>query len=124
VNEDVLIPFIVFASVVAIVVSANYFGHLKRKATQETIRHIVEKTGQATPELIASVTEPQGNRGDGDLRWGLILIAVAAGFVALGFALSSFEDESFYPLIGVASFPAFVGVALLIMAALKPKDRK
>ena len=58
-----------------------------------------------------------------DLRVGIIWTGVAAGLAGLGIALSFDEPDATYPLLGLACFPGFIGLAFILMAYLG-RDRK
>jgi hypothetical protein len=55
-----------------------------------------------------------------DLRRGLIWIATALGFVALSFTIPDAEARPI--MLGVAAFPAAVGLAYTILWKLTPDD--
>ena len=51
-----------------------------------------------------------------DLRTGIIWLGVAVGLAAFGFAISFEEPDALYPLIGMAAFPGFIGVAFIVIS--------
>lgn len=112
---------LIFGSVPAIIVAAIYFKSKERQKTQDMIRLAIEK-GQPLPtDLVEAITrdvKPRPSR-QRDLRVGIMWIAVAAGMVAFAYALGYGPGpDAFWPLIGLAAFPGFIGVALLVMALL------
>ena len=124
----VLIPFGFMAMVAAIVIVPRYFRSMERQKMAETLRAAIEK-GQPMPtEVIEAMSSnvrspvppPSPSR---DLRTGLIWMGVAVGLAAMGFALSFEEPDALYPLIGIAAFPGFIGLAFIIMWAIA-RDRK
>ncbi len=118
--EDILIPLIVFSSMSLIIISAFYFNFRKRRMVYDTIKVAIEKTGAADASLIeAIVSDRVGPYAD--LRKGIILIAVAAAFVVLGFAVG--ETEATGPLAGVAAFPGLVGIAFIMFHFFAPRQR-
>jgi hypothetical protein len=58
-----------------------------------------------------------------DLRFGIIWIGVAAGLAGLGLSLSFESPDATYPLLGIACFPGFIGLAFVLMAYLN-RERK
>ena len=46
------------------------------------------------------------------------LVVGAPGLAALGFAVSFEEPDALYPMLGVAAFPGFIGLALIILAVV------
>jgi hypothetical protein len=53
-----------------------------------------------------------------DLRTGLIWLGVAVGLACMGLAFSFEDPDSLFPLLGCAAFPAFIGVAFIVMWAV------
>jgi len=111
-GEDVLVPIAVFGSMVLVFWIIFSMGAKKRAAELETVRSIVDKTGEVTPELIQAIGRPRRVK-NADLRKGLILIAVAAAFAALGQLIPA-GDEASGPMLGVALFPGLVGLVYVL----------
>lgn len=110
-----LIPLVIFSMVLIIVVAGQYFKNQDQKLWHETARIALEK-GQPIPGAPANIrealdkkTEPRA-AGRGDVKAGLILIAIAAGLYLGG-------GEMNVPTAGVY-IPGFIGVALLCNALI------
>ena len=58
-----------------------------------------------------------------DLRIGIIWLGVGIGVAALGLALNFTAPDATYPLLGVAAFPGFIGLAFILISFLG-RDRK
>ncbi|HAQ34678.1 MAG TPA: hypothetical protein DCQ53_04895, partial [Alphaproteobacteria bacterium] len=115
---------VLFMMPVFIVGIVMYFGSRNRAAVLETVRAAAQNGQQLTPETIRALGMPRRNKG-GDIRWGIILIAVAVAFAILGWSITGVSDtpEVFQIMLGVASFPGLVGLALIGMGVLmKPRD--
>jgi len=112
-----------WGAIVAIVVVPRYFKSQERQALQATLRSAIEKGQPLPPEVIDTMSRdvrpaPSATR---DLRVGIVWIGVAAGFIGLAYALGYSDNDAadaFYPLLGVAAFPGFIGAAFLIMALI------
>ena len=111
-----------FITIIALVLVPRWLRSREREALQATLRAAIERGQPLPPEVIEAVTSdrtrpPSPAR---DVRTGVIWLGVGAGLVGLAYALGSDPDsaDAFWPLIGVACFPAFVGIAFLINAAL------
>jgi len=111
-DEAIWVPTVVFGSMVLIFWSVFHFGAKRRAAELETVRSVVEKTGEASPELIQAIGKPRRVK-NADLRKGLILIAVAAAFAGLGQLIPA-GDEASGPMLGVALFPGLVGLVYVL----------
>lgn len=124
----VLIVFIIFTSLAAIIIAPMYFRSLERQRMQETIRAAIEK-GQPLPENITQVVAqnarmPLPPAPSRDLRTGLIWLGVAVGLASMGVAIGYSEDsDALLPLLGISAFPAFIGVAFIVMWAIA-RDKK
>ncbi|WP_374535104.1 DUF6249 domain-containing protein [Phenylobacterium sp.] len=116
--EGILIPLGFFAMITAIVIVPRYLKSLERQRLQDTLRASIEKGAELPPEVVQALTSdakppPSPYR---DLRAGIIWLGVAVGFAALGFAVSFEEPDALYPLLGVAAFPGFIGLALVALS--------
>lgn len=118
-GEDVLIPFTLFAALALIIISAFYFSYKKRTVTYDAIKTAIDKTGSVDPVLVDAII--RDNVGPyADLRKGVILMALAAGFVILGFLVD--DAEAIGPMIGLASFPGLVGLAYVFFHFFAPRE--
>ncbi len=104
------IPIVMFAAIGIVVGLFIYFRYRARREVQLTVRSVIESGQAMTPELLESLGEPP-RPANSDLRRGVILMAVGAGFAAFGAVLG--EEEAMLPLIAVGSFPFVVGLAYL-----------
>jgi len=110
--EDVLalsIPIVFVLAVAGVFALRLRYRHLDRVAAQATIRDAIERGQALSPDLVALLTET--NSGHGDLRRGVISIAIALAIVAFAFAVD--EPDALRPLTGIAAFPMIVGLAYL-----------
>lgn len=124
---EILIPLGFFAMVVAIVVLPGYIRARSRSQMLDTLRVAYEKGQPVPPELIDSInTDPSPSpagrtpreRAEADLKRGVILVAVALAFVVFGWAVSFEESDAYYPMLGMAAFPGFIGVALIVFGLM------
>jgi len=115
---EILIPITLFIMIAAIVIAPRWFKSQERQKLQETLRASIEKGAPIPPEVIEAMTSnvkapPSPYR---DLRAGIVWLGVAVGFTALGFAVSFEEPDALYPLLGIAAFPGFIGLALIALS--------
>ena len=113
----IIVPFIVFASIVLIIATPFYFRHRNRRLLYEAIKTSVEETGSADDKLIAAITND--NVGpNADLRRGILMLALAAALVILGY----FSDWDDVPLMGFAAFPGLIGLAYITFHFFIPRE--
>jgi hypothetical protein len=121
--EPVLILAIIFGSIVAVVVLPFYIRSQERIRVQETLRAAIEK-GQPLPtEMMATMETAARNVNlraapspGRDLRTGIIWLGVGLGFAAMGVALGYEEPEATIPLVAMAAFPVFIGLAFIALS--------
>ncbi len=115
----ILVPLIVFASIVLIVGTPFYFHHRNRRVIYEAIKTSVEKTGEADPKLIAAITHDSIGP-NADLRRGVLLLAFAAAVFVIGVL----ADERFFgaPLWTAALLPGLPGAAYVVFHFFVPRE--
>ncbi len=87
----------------------NHKYKVKSKAS-ELVAAMIDKDKEITPELIKSIGFTPKRR-HGDLRTGLILLAIGIAFFFLGGVIPEEEAQSIFG--GLAMFPILVALALL-----------
>lgn len=110
-DVEIVVPAIVFGSMVLIFWIVFNMAAKRRAAELETVRSIVDKTGEVTPELIQAIGKPRKVK-NADLRKGLILIAIAVAFWGLAVLIG--QEEAMGPMMGVAMFPGLVGLVYVV----------
>ena len=115
----ILVPLIVFASIVLIIGTTFYFHHRNRRVLYEAIKTSVEKTGEADPKLIAAITHDSVGENR-DLRRGILLLALALGLALIGaYAQSRWIGIPFWAF---AFLPGVIGVAYVILHFFIPRE--
>ncbi|MEZ5922631.1 MAG: DUF6249 domain-containing protein [Parvularculaceae bacterium] len=117
--EDIWVPFFVFASLAIILVAAFFFSYRKRRIVYDAIKVAIEKTGTVDAALVEAIIRDRVGP-NADLRKGIILIATALAFVALGYSIP--EEEAIRPMLGLASFPGFIGVSYIAFHFFAPRE--
>ena len=122
-SEEIIIPIVLFGSLVGTVWLVSHFNYKKRLTIHETLRQAIDK-GQ---ELTADVMQRLSMTSDpvrADLRRGVLFLAFGAAFGFLGTMVGMEDGEAIRPMIGVASFPVFLGLAYLGLWAFGRGERK
>jgi hypothetical protein len=122
---EILVPIAFFAMIAAIVIVPRYLKSQERQKLQETLKSSIEHGAPIPQEIIDVLTRdvkptPTPYR---DLRAGILWLGIAVGFAALGFAVSFEEPDAFYPMLGVAAFPGFIGLALVVLSFVSGSRR-
>ena len=124
---DVASAAIFFGSIAAIFLVPQILRSREREKLQDTLKASIA-AGQPLPaEIISALAVSEKVRPppspQRDLRFGIIWMGVAAGIAGLGIALSFESPDATYPLLGIACFPGFIGLAFILMAFLS-RERK
>jgi hypothetical protein len=123
-----LIPFGFFAMIAAIVIVPRYFRSMERQKMAELMKAAIEHGQSVSPDVLDQLSTsavktalpPPPAR---DLRTGLVWIGVAVGLAAMGWAISFEAPDALYPFVGFAAFPAFIGIAFIVMWAVARDKR-
>lgn len=126
---EILIPLFGIFMIIAIVLGPSYIRAKTREKMLDTMRLAYEKGQPVPPELIEAInTDPRPStpmirsprdRAEAELKSGIIIVAVALALIALGSAISWVDDEeAFYIFSGIAAFPGFIGLALVIFGLI------
>ncbi|MGY6627935.1 MAG: DUF6249 domain-containing protein [Oceanicaulis sp.] len=113
-----LVPLAPFIMVVLIVATVFFFSSRNRREVLETVREAIRNGQTLDPETIKALGMPQNKPGNGDLKAGLILIAVAMALIVLGWVIGSTADmpsgapDPLLMMAGMAAFPGFIGLVL------------
>jgi Domain of unknown function (DUF6249) len=109
---EIMVPLGAFAMVVGIVWLVSYFNGKRRQVEHETIRHAINQGQALSPDMLASITR-QINPAIKDLRRGVLLLTISVAIGFFSYMMWLEEGEALYPMLGIASFPALLGVAYL-----------
>jgi len=111
-KPDILGVFIPLSAIVlslSIPIIAIIVDHFNRKTKMKVMEKAIEK-GVTLEGL--SLEEKKGPRLP--YRTGMITLAVGLGIGIFALFVGQIEDEALYPLLGIASIPALIGIALII----------
>ncbi len=108
---EIVVPLGAFLMIVGIIWILSVSGTRKRAAAHETLRLMIEKGQELSPQLIKDmslITDPRRN----DLRRGVILLSLAAALVLIGI-MSNLQGDADGEVLLIAVFPGMIGLAFL-----------
>jgi hypothetical protein len=109
---EIAVPIAFFGSIIASIWLVSYFNSRKRLTIHETLRHAIDKGQTLSPELLQNmslVTDPVR----ADLRRGVLFLAFGAAFGVLAAIVGTEEATALNPMLGIATFPIFLGIAYI-----------
>lgn len=128
-DAEIFVPFIFFSFLALVILVPVLAKERTRRSAHELISQAMARGQTVEPSLIQQLTETmleEGNRARKSLGNGVILLALAGGFVAAGFVIEGFEADG-HALRGMA-IPAVilgsVGVAFLLLAIIDYASKK
>jgi hypothetical protein len=122
---EILVPLGSFVMIVAIVVAVVWGGVQSRKELNETLRRAIDSGQPLPPEAISALQKPERSPGQ-DMRSGVILTALAVGFLAcsLVFGNGDFGDDGAGRGFAIAAIiVGSIGVGQLIAAWLRRESK-
>jgi len=112
--EADIAAFVTIGLVVAFI-AGQIFKTMRTFAAQRTVREAISRGTQVTPEMLVEA-ERSAEPGVNDMRNGMVLIALALAIA--GFGLLQGSTDAMRGTAGIALFPLFVGIALLLRLRL------
>lgn len=111
-----------FAFVIILVAVIFYFRSRDKADMHKTMRMAIERGEALPPDLLDNLKPRKKPRTPmGDIRAGIILIAVAGGFMAWNYIDKGHIGGG---LSGIAAIPGLIGVALLVLGIIGSMSRK
>ena len=107
--DETLIPIVAIVFSLSIPIVAIIVDHFTRKSKMRVMEKAIEK-GLSLEGL--SLEDKKGPRVP--YRSGMVLLAVGIGICIFAILIGQTEGDVLYPLLGVASIPALIGVALIV----------
>jgi hypothetical protein len=107
---------------IAVAVCMYFYFHYRTRAEyQQTVRTVIEKGQQLTPEFLERLGErPRLRNPNADLRWGTLAIGLGLGIGSFGLILG--DDDAIRPLLAIGNIPFLIGLAFLGLWKFGPKE--
>ncbi len=129
-SADIFVPFVFFSFLAAIILVPVLAKERTKRSAHDLISQAMSRGQQLEPGLVSQLTQnmlEEGNRARQSLGSGVILLALAGGFLAAGFVIEGFGHNDGDVIRGFA-VPAVilgtVGVAFLFLAIIDYASRK
>jgi len=128
-EADVFVPFVFFAFLGAVILVPVLARERTKRSAHDLISQAMARGQPLEPSLVSQLTQnmlEEGNRARRSLGNGVILLALAGGFVAAGFVIDGYDHDG--DVIRGMAVPAVllgtVGVAFLLLAVIDYATKK
>lgn len=128
-SPDVFVPFIFFSFLAAVILVPVLAKERTKRSAHDLISQAMQRGQPLEPSLVSQLTQnmlDEGNRARKSLGNGVILLALAGGFVAAGFLINEYDPDG--DVIRGMSVPAVllgsVGLAFLLLAIVDYATKK
>jgi undecaprenyl pyrophosphate phosphatase UppP len=107
--DPILIPIVAIVFSLSIPIIAIIVEHFNRKSKMKVIEKAIEKGVTLEGLSLEEKKEPRV-----PYRSGMITLAAGIGIAIFAIFVGQTEENALYPLLGIASIPALIGIALII----------
>lgn len=132
-GPDIFIPFVFFAFLAAVIILPIWLKERTKRSAHELISQAIEKGQPLDPGLMRQLTEgvgqPPQDRGRRSLGSGVVLLALAGGFLAASYFSGDFDPSGGAGggMMTASAILGALGIAFVLLAivdyASKKKDR-
>jgi hypothetical protein len=129
-DADIFVPFVFFSFLAAVILVPVLAKERTKRSAHDLISQAMSRGQALDPALISQLTEQmldEGNRARKSLGNGVILLALAAGFVGAGFVIQGLDggdSDGLYGMMIPAVILGTVGLAFLLLAAIDYAGKK
>ncbi len=121
-DEAIFIPLVFFGFLGSIIIVPILARERTKRSAHDLISRAMERGQALDPTLVSQLTQnmlEEGNRARKSLGRGVILIALALGFVGMGFVVDGFgEPDAHRGMLVPAVLFGSVGLAFLLLATV------
>ncbi|MBL8535943.1 MAG: hypothetical protein JNM59_00910 [Hyphomonadaceae bacterium] len=128
-SAEILVPLTFFGFLGAIILGPTIVRERTKRSAHELVSKALERGQTIDPALVAQMTQnmlDEGNRARKSLGNGVILLALAGGFMGAGFMIQNIDGDSdgLYGMGIPAVILAAVGAAYLLLAIFDYATKK
>ncbi|HYD88064.1 MAG TPA: DUF6249 domain-containing protein [Vitreimonas sp.] len=127
-GADVFVPFVFFGFLGAVILVPIWLKERTKQSAHALISQALEKGQQLDPALLRQLTEgatkPPKDRARSTLGSGVVLLALAIGFVIGGFAIRDFSGEVEPGMLVPAAILGTLAIAFIFLAMVDYASKK
>lgn len=125
-DADVFVPFVFFGFLAAIILVPIWLKERTKQSAHQLLSQALEKGQPLDPSVLRQLTEgatkPKPDKARSSLGSGVVLIALALGFVLASFAMDGFALDG--GMLVPAAILGALGLAFLILAIVDYSAKK
>jgi len=130
-DADVFVPFVFFGFLAAIILVPIWLREKTKQSAHNLISQALEKGQPLDPALMRELTQASANQPPPDkarrsLGSGVVLLALAGGFVAAGYAISGMPGagDALNGMMVPAAILGALGLGFVVLAIIDYSTKK
>jgi Domain of unknown function (DUF6249) len=126
IDPDAIVLMTGFILIAIVLCTRTYLGFRARVEYQKTVRLVIERGQQLTPEFLERLSEAPKTGGrpgrHRELRIGAVSVALGLSIAAFGYLLG--EEDVMRPMIAIGNIPFLIGLALIGLWKFAPRGEE
>jgi hypothetical protein len=128
-EAEIFVPFIFFAFLAAVILVPTLAKERTKRSAHDLISQAMARGQPLEPSLVSQLTQTmleEGDRARKSLGNGVILLALAAGFLGAGYVIDGFghDDDVIRGMAVPAVILGAVGLAFILLAVIDYATKK
>jgi hypothetical protein len=126
-EAEIFVPFTFFAFLAAVILVPVLAKERTKRSAHDLISQALARGQQLDPALVSQLTQnmlDEGNRARKSLGNGVILLALAVGFLGAGYVANGFDTDAFHGFSIPAVILGTVGAAFILLAMVDYATKK
>jgi hypothetical protein len=128
-EAEIFVPFIFFAFLAAVILVPTLAKERTKRSAHDLISQAMARGQPLEPSLVSQLTQnmlEEGDRARKSLGSGVILLALAAGFLGAGYVIDGFghDDDVIRGMAVPAVILGAVGLAFILLAVIDYATKK
>lgn len=126
-EAEIFVPFVFFTFLALVILVPVLAKERTKRSAHDLISQALSRGQALEPALVQQLTQSmldEGNRARKSLGNGVILLALAGGFVAAAYAAGGFDADAQHGLMIPAIIVGSVGLAFLLLAIFDYATKK
>ncbi len=126
-EAEIFVPFVFFGFLAAVILVPVLVRERTKRSAHDLISQALARGQQLDPNLVSQLTQnmlDEGNRARKSLGNGVILLALAGGFVAAGFLANQWDADAQHGMMIPAVIMGSVGAAFILLALVDYATKK